>query len=140
MYLVGRSSASVAISPPEKDYTAKMKPVVYIETSVVSYLASRPSRDVVIVARQQVTREWWSTARARFHLAASELVIREARQGDRDAARARLTMLKGVTLLDATEEVEQLAHKLIASRAFLPTLRWTPPTSPSPLQIVPAIL
>lgn len=67
-----------------------MTPTAYIETSVVSYLTSRPSRDIVVVALQQVTREWWQTARDRFQLAASELVIREAGQGDPDAARARL--------------------------------------------------
>ena len=98
-----------------------MRSVAYIETSVVSYLTSRPSRDVVIVARQQATREWWRTARDRFHLAASELVIQEARQGDPDAARARLMRLEGVTLLDATEEAEQLARELIASRAVPPS-------------------
>ena len=92
-------------------------PVAYIETSVVSYLTSRPSRDVVMLARQQVTREWWRTARDRFHLAASELVVREAGQGDPDAARTRLTTLAGVTLLDATEEAEQLARELIVSGA-----------------------
>ena len=97
-----------------------MRSVAYIETSVVSYLTSRPSRDVVIVARQQVTREWWRTARDRFHLAASELVIQEARQGDPNVARARLMRLEGVTLLDATEEAEQLARELIASRAVPP--------------------
>ena len=45
-----------------------MTPTVYIETSVLSYLAARPSRDVVIAAYQQVTREWWAGARDRFEL------------------------------------------------------------------------
>ena len=35
-----------------------MKPTAYIETSVVSYLTARPSRDVVVAAYQQITREW----------------------------------------------------------------------------------
>lgn len=97
-----------------------MRSGAYIETSVVSYLTSRPSRDVVIVARQQVIREWWRTARDRFHLAASELVIREARQGEPNAASARIMRLEGVTLLDATEEAEQLARELISSGAVPP--------------------
>lgn len=97
-----------------------MRSVAYIETSVVSYLTARPSRDVVMVARQQVTREWWRTAPDRFQLVASELVIREARQGDPNAARDRLMRLESVALLDATEDAEQLARKLIASRAVPP--------------------
>ena len=40
-----------------------MKPRVYVETSVVSYLTARPSRDVVIAARQVTTREWWEGRR-----------------------------------------------------------------------------
>ena len=98
-----------------------MKPIAYIETSVVSYLTSRPSRDVVIMAHQQVTREWWQNARDRFLLTASELVIREAGQGDPDAARARLRALEDVTLLDASEEAEQFARELIARQAVSPS-------------------
>lgn len=98
-----------------------MRSVAYVEASVVSYLTSRPSRDVVIVARQQVTREWWRTAQERFHLTASELVIREARQGDPNAARARLTRLEGVTLLDATAGAERLARELVSSGVVPPT-------------------
>ena len=98
-----------------------MTPTAYIETSVVSYLTSRPSRDIVVVALQQVTREWWQTARDRFQLAASELVIREAGQGDPDAARARLEALEGVALLDATEDAEQFARELIDSGTLPPT-------------------
>ena len=44
-------------------------------------------------------------------------MVREARQGDPDAARSRLAELAGVTLLDATEEAEQLARELIDSGA-----------------------
>lgn len=32
--------------------------IVYIESSVLSYLVSRPSRDLVVAARQQITRDW----------------------------------------------------------------------------------
>ena len=75
-----------------------MKPKVYIETTVVSYLTAWPSRDVVIAGNQQTTREWWSDATKRFELVASELVISEAGSGDADAAGARLAVLESVTL------------------------------------------
>ena len=35
---------------------------VYIESSVVSYLVSRPNRDLIVAAHQQITREWWDAA------------------------------------------------------------------------------
>ncbi|MEI7894661.1 MAG: hypothetical protein WCI05_16310 [Myxococcales bacterium] len=42
-----------------------MRSKVYLETSVISYLAARPSRDLIKAAHQQLTQEWWRT-RARF--------------------------------------------------------------------------
>ena len=90
-----------------------MKPIAYIETSVVSYLAARQSRDVVVAAYQEVTRQWWLTARGRFDLVASELVVTEAGEGDVHAARARLEMLESVTLLNVTRHSEELTRLLL---------------------------
>ena len=98
-----------------------MKPTVYIETSVISYLAARPSRDVVVAAYQEVTREWWRGAPGRFHLVASALVVSEARAGDVVAARARLEELESLVLLDATAEAETLTAQLLGSGAVPPT-------------------
>ncbi len=36
-----------------------MKAKVYIETTIPSYLVARPSRDLLIAAHQQITRDWW---------------------------------------------------------------------------------
>jgi hypothetical protein len=36
-------------------------PTVYLETSIISYLASRPSRDLIVAAHQQITQDWWET-------------------------------------------------------------------------------
>ena len=90
-----------------------LKPAAYIETSVVSYLAARRSRDVVVAAYQEVTHEWWRTASSRFDLVASELVVTESGAGDEDAARARLEILESVTLLDVTENAEKLTRILL---------------------------
>ena len=66
-----------------------MKPKTYIETSIVSYLTAWQSRDLVLAAHQQVTRDWW-TSRGEFELFASQFVLDEAAAGDEKAAASRL--------------------------------------------------
>lgn len=90
-----------------------MNPTVYIETSVVSYLTARPSRDIVAAAYQEVTREWWRSAQDKFVLCASALVMSEARTGDPKAARARLEILAALPLLDATGPAVDLTRRLL---------------------------
>ena len=94
------------------------KPSVYVETSIVSYLTARLSRDLIVAAQQAITREWWRDAPERFVLVASELVPTEAAGGDAEAARARLTALKTVTRLDATGEAAALTRQLLDFGAF----------------------
>ena len=95
-----------------------MNPSVYIETSIVSYLTARPSRDLIVAAQQTMTHEWWRDAPGRFILVASELVFTEAAAGDADAARARLTALEVVTRLDTTEDAATLTRRLLELGAF----------------------
>jgi hypothetical protein len=90
-----------------------MRPTVYLETSIVSYLAAYPSRDLVTAARQQVTHTWWKERRGDFTIFASQVVLDEASAGDSDAARRRMDLLKDVPLLDVTPEVADLAAALI---------------------------
>lgn len=90
-----------------------MKPKIYIETSVISYLASRPSRDLIVVANQQITREWWQERRQNFDLFISQLVIQEASSGDENAAERRLQMVVDIPLLELSEEAVAFATKLI---------------------------
>ena len=92
-----------------------MKPRVYVETTVISYLTARPSRDIVIAGRQRSTIDWWETAADRFELVASELVVSEAAAGDPDSARARIEMLAPLTLLEETETASVLAQRLITA-------------------------
>ncbi len=56
-----------------------MARTVYLETSIISYLVARPSRDLVTAARQELTREWWGRRRASFDVYVSEAVIAGAR-------------------------------------------------------------
>jgi hypothetical protein len=76
-----------------------MKQRVYVETSVVSYLASQPSRDLIVAAHQELTREWWEERSGRFELVISELVEQEAGRGDPNASQARLAAIEGIAIL-----------------------------------------
>jgi hypothetical protein len=93
-----------------------IKPRVYLETTVVSYVTARPSRDVVRLAHQQITRDWWS-GRARFELHVSEAVLLEARGGDPAAAAERLAVLRDIPVLDVTPESGDLARRLVRDHA-----------------------
>jgi predicted nucleic acid-binding protein len=92
-----------------------MRPKLYVETSVISYLTARPSRDVISLAHQELTREWWTRASSEFELYASRLVVAEAQLGNPAAAAARLSVLDAITLLAETAESRDLARRLIAT-------------------------
>lgn len=72
----------------------RMKPTVYVETSIIRYLTSRPSRDLVVAAHQEVTRQWWDAARDRFDLLISPMVQTEMAQGDPQIVQLRLGAAK----------------------------------------------
>lgn len=95
-----------------------MKSRVYIETSVISYLAAWPSRDLIIAANQQLTQEWWKSKRQGFELYVSQLVVQEAEQGDEQAAQDRLDTLEDIPLLELTEDALILAEKLIETKSL----------------------
>lgn len=94
-------------------YGWAVKPRVYLETSVVSYLVGRLSRDVVVLGNQELTREWWANRRAEYDIFVSEIVIAEAAIGDPDLARQRLDVTEDLILLGVTEEAERLAPLLL---------------------------
>jgi predicted nucleic acid-binding protein len=95
-----------------------MKGSVYVESSVVSYLRSRTSRDLVLAARQQETRDWWENERQGFEVYVSELVLREISDGDQEAAAERLESLRDVPNLDLNDECYSLSKALLDSGAI----------------------
>ena len=86
---------------------------VYIETTIVSYLTARPSRDLIIAAHQQLTQEWWENRRANFDLYTSQFVIQESSAGDAKMAQTRLEALEEIPLLSVTQEAVTLARTLV---------------------------
>lgn len=85
-----------------------MKPRVYVETTIPSYLTVWTSRDLLRAAQQQMTREWWDR-REEFELFISPLVLVECQAGDATAAADRLAAIAGIPLLDQTESVVAFA-------------------------------
>jgi predicted nucleic acid-binding protein len=82
---------------------------VYVETTVVSYLTARPSRDLVQRAHQRLTRKWWRTRRADLELYVSPLVLQEAAGGQPARARHRVAALQDLPVLGPTPAAVELA-------------------------------
>lgn len=97
-----------------------MKPKVYIETSIVSYLTANRSRDVVISANQILAQEWWEDHRHKFDLYISKLVFDEAGRGDETMAKKRLDLIEDIPFLDINEDVILLAEEITKAK-ILPT-------------------
>lgn len=108
----GLSGAGIVGRNTKKDLIV-MKSKVYIETSVISYLTSRISRDLITAGHQQITQEWWGFRRKDFDLYVSQLVIKESGRGDNDASEKRLSVLKDIPLLQLNDEITDLAEEII---------------------------
>lgn len=93
---------------------------VYIETTIVSYLVARPSRDLVLAAHQQVTREWWQSGRERYQCVTSSEVVREASDGDSEMSRMRLAALETLDVLKVDERVLEIAGAIIEEGILSP--------------------
>jgi hypothetical protein len=87
---------------------------IYVETSIFSYLAARTSRDLVVSAWQEVTREFWEQHRGAYELVTSELVVEECRLGDPAAVERRLALLRGMPELSVDDTVKTVAAALLA--------------------------
>ncbi len=97
-------------------YTAD-KPRVYIETTVVSYLVSRPSPDPTLASWQRATRQLWEDYVDRFEFVVSDIVLNEASEGDPRAVQQRLEALSPFTVLESLSEADILAQKLLEAGA-----------------------
>jgi hypothetical protein len=97
-----------------------MKPSVYLETTIPSYLTAWSSPELVMAARQQITRAWWDNRRKEFDLFVSQLVVDEASAGDADAAARRLAVIDDIPLLEATERTDELVESLVKALSLPP--------------------
>ena len=95
-----------------------MKPLLYLETTIPSYLTRKPSRDLIVAARQQITQDWWLNRRHDFQVFVSQIVFDEAAAGDRQAAAARLSTIEAVPLLAVNDEVISLTQILLKQKVL----------------------
>src|SRR5579883_1550815 len=93
---------------------------VYLETTFISYLVARPSRDLLVAAHQQITQEWWANRRSQFECSVSQVVIDEASVGDPAEVQKRLAILGGMPTLEITQDAESLARAIMAAGILPP--------------------
>ena len=91
--------------------------MVYIESSVISYLTARPNRDVIIAGRQAISHDWWKNHRHRFDLRISILVEEEISQGDPEAAKLRIDKVSKIERLIISDEATKIAELLLSQGA-----------------------
>ncbi len=93
------------------------KPTIYVETTIVSYLAGRPSRDALLSVHQTLTHELWSK-RGEYALYTSQLVLDEANLGDVDRVAQRRILLNECAFLEITQEDLMTAQALLDAAAL----------------------
>ena len=110
-----------------------MKPTLYLETTVPSYLTAWPSRDLIRAGHLQITKEWWQTRRAEFDIYISQFVLDEAAAGDAEAARERMAALQGLPLLDlrVCQQITFTSNNAQARNMRPATMWWGLPRGPS---------
>ena len=96
-----------------------MSETVYIETSILGYLTARSTKNLILAANMEITKDWWESRRNAFILYTSEAVLEEVAQGDTAIAARRLEILRGFPLLALNQAVQDLAAQFLA-RSSLP--------------------
>ncbi len=90
-----------------------MPKTLYLETTIVSYLTARTSRDARMRVHQETTRRWWRTKRKEFQIFVSPVVLEEAAGGDQLAARRRARLLGRLPQVAITDSVSRVAQSLV---------------------------
>jgi hypothetical protein len=86
---------------------------VYLETTIISYLASEPSRDLIVAGHQQITHEWWTQRRALFACSISQEVLDEISRGDSAQVARRLAIARTLPRLPVGPAVGELAAEFL---------------------------
>lgn len=96
-----------------------MSETLYIETSILGYLTARSTKNLILAANMEVTKDWWEYRRSAFTLYVSQAVLNEVAQGDTEIAVQRMELLRGVPSLELNQAVRDLASQFL-TRSNLP--------------------
>ncbi len=88
---------------------------IYVESTIPSYLASRPARDLLQAARQQITMQWWNFHSKQHELFTSQIVLDEISAGEPAMARKRNELVVKIPILDLTDEAVELTEVILSS-------------------------
>jgi hypothetical protein len=108
--LAWRESFEVRETPAEYVF---LRPRLYLETTIPSYLTARTSRDLRTARRQRITSRWWNSWRTNFDIYVSDYVRIEVAAGDPEAAQRRLELIEAYVVLDIDERIEALTRALL---------------------------
>ena len=100
--------------------TVPAKPLVYLETSFISYLTARVSPVEKVARDQSATRRWWEQEGPKCNLFVSEIVLDEARLGDPSQTALRTEVLGGLRSVAMTREAFHLSERLLSAHALPP--------------------
>ena len=90
-----------------------MSESVYIETSILGYLTARRTKNLILAANVEVTKEWWESRRSTFTLYISQIVLDEVACGDSEIAVKRLELLKGLSIVGLNQSVRDLSVQFL---------------------------
>lgn len=90
--------------------------VVYLETSILSYLRAKPASQILSAARQFLTRRWWDKERNQYEIVISQIVLTESMQGNSELAQERLSFLKNIPLLTIEPPVFEISKALMTAQ------------------------
>ncbi len=85
---------------------------VYIETTVPSFyheVRSEPD----MIAKRELTRQWWDHERARYDVFASVAVIEELGEGEYPTKEEALELMRGLPVLPINDEIYEAVETYI---------------------------
>jgi hypothetical protein len=106
---------NLIIMPEEHMEAESIKEVVYIETTIISYLVARPSKDSLLAGHQEITRKWWQDRASLYRCVASREVLREASDGEVQMAQKRRAVLESIPTMEISSGMEEMADSLVES-------------------------